>query len=202
MEVAALIAVSWASGINAYLTVFLLGAGGRLGWIDTPAGLQQWWVIVLAAALGAVEFFVDKVPYVDNLWDAVHTVIRPTVAALVGISIAGAQLGQTEAALLAAGIALTGHAVKASTRLAVNASPEPASNWVLSFGEDGMVVGMVALAAAYPRVAAAVAILAMLLGIVVAVVSVRLIRRGWRRVRSWFGPQPEHPGRARTRRTD
>jgi hypothetical protein len=187
VESVALIGAGWASGVNAYLTVLILGLSGRLGWATTPESIQRSWVLVVAAALFAVEFVIDKIPLLDSAWDAIHTVVRPTVGGVVGMAIAGAQWGRPQAFVLAAGLALTGHAAKATSRLAINMSPEPFTNVLAETGEDGVVSGVVALALAYPKIAAVVGAAAAVLSVVVAVVLFRVARRGWRRVRLFLG---------------
>jgi hypothetical protein len=184
-----LIAASgWASGLNLYGTALLLGLAGRLGWAETPEQLQQTWVLAVLAVLYALEFVVDKIPWADSAWDAVHTVIRPIGGGLLGGLIAhdaGSQ--EVVAALLSGTFSLTAHSAKASTRAMVNTSPEPVSNVVLSLGEDGVVAAMVALALAYPVVAGMVAVVFALASTVVAVIAfkaVRALQRRWRARRS------------------
>jgi len=123
--------------------------------LHLPPGLQvlsHRWVLGLAIALYLLEFFADKVPYIDTVWDAVHTFIRPPAAALLAFAAAGEAPPEWRwgAALLAGGIALTAHGTKASARAAVNASPEPLSNWALSFGEDVLAVWLTWMATAHP----------------------------------------------------
>ena len=121
------ISAGWSAGVNAYMTVFLLGLFGRLGLGDVPDGLEDTWVMVAAGGLYAVEFVTDKIPYVDHLWDSVHTVIRPTIAAALGVLLNGDATG-LEDALAAVGsstTALASHGVKAGLRMAVNLSPDP-----------------------------------------------------------------------------
>ena len=187
METVSLAAAGWSAGINAYLTVLVLAIAGRAGWADTPDSLQRPWVIAGAAVLFSIEFVVDKVPLVDSAWDVAHTLIRPTIGAALGTAIAGADLGDWQAALLAGSLALSGHAAKATTRLAVNFSPEPASNIGLSFAEDGVVTGLVVLAITNPRLAAVLAIVATVVSIVLVIVLVKVARRGWRRLRARLG---------------
>lgn len=184
METASLVAAGWASGVNAYLTVLVLAIAGRAGWADVPDSIERPWVIAAAAVMFAVEFVVDKVALLDSMWDVAHTLIRPTVGAALGTAIAGAELGEWEAALLAGSLALVGHAAKATTRLTINLSPEPATNVVASVAEDGLVTAMVVLAITRPRLAAALAVVAAVVSIVVVVVLVRLLRRSWRRLRA------------------
>jgi hypothetical protein len=145
----------FSSGLNLYATVATLGLLQRFGVIHLPASLEilaHPWVLGIAAALYLLEFFADKVPYVDTVWDAVHTFIRPPAAALLGYGAAGAAAPEWRwgAALLAGGVALTSHGTKASARAAVNTSPEPFSNWVLSFGEDLLAVWLTWMATAHP----------------------------------------------------
>jgi hypothetical protein len=189
MESITLIGAGWASGVNAYLTVLILGLSGRFGWADTPASIQRPWVLVAAGALFAVEFVVDKIPLLDSAWDTIHTLVRPLVGGMLGTAIAGAEWGRPQAFALAAGLALTGHAAKATSRLAINMSPEPLTNIVASFGEDGVVSGVVALALAYPKIAAVVGALASVVSVVTAFALFRVARRGWRRVRRSLGGQ-------------
>jgi hypothetical protein len=142
----------WAAGLNLYLVTFLLGLGGRLDWLEVPAVLQRTDVMIVAGVLYAVEFLADKVPYLDNIWDAVHTIVRPLGAAALGYVIAGDSSSVTGAvgAILSGSLALSAHSAKATTRAAVNTSPEPFSNIFLSVAEDGLVAGLVALAIANP----------------------------------------------------
>jgi Domain of unknown function (DUF4126) len=145
----------FSSGLNLYATVATLGLLERYGVIHLPSSLEilaHPWVLGLAAVLYLLEFFADKVPYVDTIWDAVHTFIRPPAAALLAYAAAAAAPPQWRwgAALLAGGVALTSHGTKASARAAVNTSPEPFSNWVLSFGEDLLAVWLTWMATAHP----------------------------------------------------
>ena len=130
----------WASGVNAYATVALLGILGRTGVGDVPEPLQSDPAIAVASIMFLIEFVTDKVPYVDSLWDSVHTVIRPSIASVIGGLYGGdADLSGLEEAFAAGGsgaTALASHGVKASLRLAINTSPEPASNIVVSLAED------------------------------------------------------------------
>lgn len=157
----------WASGVNAYATVLLLGLLGRFAGVDAvPAGLERTDVLVVAALLYAAEFVTDKIPYVDSTWDAVHTAIRPTVGAVIALLAAGETDSLETAVLTATGgvTALLSHLVKAGLRIAVNTSPEPASNIVVSAGEDFSVAAVIALVVAAPWVAAAVALVLLLTG--------------------------------------
>ncbi len=145
----------FSSGLNLYATVATLGLLQRYGVLQLPPALQVLshpWVLGIAIALYLVEFLADKIPYFDTIWDAVHTFIRPPAAALLAYAAAGAAPAEWRwgAALLAGGVALTSHGTKASARAAVNTSPEPFSNWILSFGEDVLAVWLTWMATAHP----------------------------------------------------
>jgi hypothetical protein len=177
----------WASGLNCYLVVLVLGIADRVH--DTgqvPNVLQRWDVLGVAAALYAMEFVADKIPYVDSTWDAVSTAIRPTAGAVVGVLLAGQadSLNGAVAAVVGGGTALLSHAVKAGTRLAVNSSPEPVTNIGASITEDLLVLGVVWFAIQHPEAAAAIAAVLLVAGLVLLYHLARLVRRGWRR---WKG---------------
>ena len=145
----------FSSGLNLYATIATLGLLERYGIIHLPGSLQVLshpWVLRIALALYAIEFLADKIPYVDTVWDAVHTLIRPPAAALLAYSatVAAPAEWRWSAALLAGGVALTSHSTKASTRAAVNTSPEPFSNWLLSLGEDALAVWLTWMATVHP----------------------------------------------------
>ena len=145
----------FSSGLNLYATVATLGLLQRLGIVHLPASLEVLahpWVIGIAVGLYLIEFFADKIPYVDTIWDFVHTFIRPPAAALLAYAAAGGAGAEWRlgAALLAGGVALTSHGTKASARAAVNTSPEPFSNWTLSLGEDALAVWLSWMANAHP----------------------------------------------------
>ncbi|PYT78989.1 MAG: DUF4126 domain-containing protein [Acidobacteria bacterium] len=156
----------FSSGLNVYATVATLGLLERYSVIHLPASLWALtnpWVIGVAAALYAAEFIADKIQYFDTMWDFIHTFIRPPAAAFLAYAAAGGAgaAWRWGAALLACGVALTSHGTKASTRAAVNLSPEPFSNWTLSFGEDIFAVWLSWLASVHP--VATVIFVAMLL---------------------------------------
>jgi hypothetical protein len=145
----------FSSGLNLYATVATLGLLQSFGVLHLPPGLQilsHPWVLAIAIALYLLEFFADKIPYFDTFWDAIHTFIRPPAAALLAFAAAGGAPPEWRwgAALIAGGVALTSHGAKASARAAVNASPEPFSNWILSFGEDVLAVWLSWMAATHP----------------------------------------------------
>jgi len=145
----------FSSGLNLYATVATLGLLERFGVIHLPPSLHVLAhpaVLAIAVVLYFVEFFADKIPFVDTVWDMLHTFIRPPAAALLAYSAAGAAPAHWRwaAALLAGGVALTSHGTKASARAAVNTTPEPVSNWALSFGEDVLAVWLTWMATAHP----------------------------------------------------
>lgn len=179
----------WASGINLYLVTLLLGVAGRAGWGDVPDVLTRADVMIVAGALFALEFVVDKVPYLDNVWDAIHTVIRPLGAAALGAVVAGQSpsIGAALGAAVAGALALDAHAAKATTRVAVNASPEPASNVAVSLFEDLSVAGLVVLAVTYPVVTVIVVIVLVVAATTITVWLWRTARRAWRRLGERFG---------------
>lgn len=188
-EIAALTFTSgWASGVNAYAAVLVLGLLGRFAGADmVPAALMRTDVLIVAGILFAIEAVADKVPYLDSTWDAIHTVIRPAVGGVLGYLLAhdSASIPTALAATAGALTALSSHAAKSGLRLGVNASPEPVSNVVVSTAEDVTVAGVVSLALAQPLLAAGVAGLLLLLAAILAVVLVRRVRRLRRRFAQW-----------------
>jgi hypothetical protein len=177
----------WASGVNCYLVVLVLGIADRVGdSADIPDVLGRWDVLAIAGVLYAMEFVADKIPYVDSTWDAVSTLIRPTAGAIIGALLAGnvpedTSLDQIVLASVGGVTALASHLVKGGVRLAVNTSPEPVTNIGLSVLEDLTVLGVVAVAVQHPRLAAAVAGLLLLVGLVLLFLIAKVVRRGWRR---------------------
>lgn len=200
MEALALsFASGWASGINSYLVVLVLGIAERVGGFEqVPDVLGAWWVIGIAGAMFAVEFVADKIPYVDSLWDGVSTFIRPAVGALLGALVVGQDpdLNEIVGALVGGGSALASHSVKAGTRLAVNASPEPASNVIVSTLEDAAVLGVSWLAIERPEIAAIVAGVLLAVGLIALFFAVALIRRGLKRVATWRSGGADRPAPA------
>ena len=178
-------AVGWASGIRLYLVVLLTGLAGYLGWVPLPNGLGLLAHPVVLAASGFmvfIEFFADKIPGLDSLWDMVHTAIRIPAGAALAASVFGADHGvmAVVAALLGGTFAATAHAAKATTRAAINTSPEPFSNVGASLVEDAAVPAGLWLAVAHPAVFA-IFFLALL------VLSVWLIRKSWRFLKALVG---------------
>ncbi|WP_329194575.1 MULTISPECIES: DUF4126 domain-containing protein [unclassified Streptomyces] len=174
----------WASGINAYAVVLLLGVFGATGLSDdVPAALQRPDVLIVAGVLFLCEAVADKIPYVDSVWDSVHTVIRPVAGAVVGALLAGqsGSLSDLAAAAIGGSTALASHLVKAGTRMAVNTSPEPFSNIVLSTAEDLGVAGLVTFAMFNPRAAALIAAVLLAAGLALVVYLWTRIRRYLRR---------------------
>jgi hypothetical protein len=173
---------AFASGINLYATVAVLGLCSRFNLVTLPEQFQVFAhpaVISIALALYVIEFVADKVPWVDSMWDAVHTVIRPVGGAFVAVTTLGESSTATQvlAALMGGSVAMTTHLGKAGTRAAVNTSPEPFSNWVLSFGEDLFVVGLTYIALQHPWLALSVALIFLAAIIAFASVLIRAIRR-------------------------
>lgn len=148
-------ALGWASGFRLYAVVFVTGLAGFMGWMPLPSGLQLLTHPAVLAASGfmlLVEFLADKIPYLDSLWDVVHTVIRiPAGAALAG-AVFGADGASAAlvAALLGGTLAATAHATKMTTRAAINTSPEPFSNLAMSLSEDALVLLALWLASNHP----------------------------------------------------
>ncbi|MEW9519920.1 DUF4126 domain-containing protein [Streptomyces tubercidicus] len=170
----------WASGINAYAVVLLFGLLGATGVTDeVPAALQRPDVLIVAGVLFVAEAVADKVPYVDSVWDAVHTVIRPVAGGVVAALLAGhnGSLPELAAGAVGGSTALLSHLVKAGTRIAVNTSPEPASNIVLSLAEDLGVAGLIAFAVFHPVAAAVIAGTLLAAGIAVVIFLWSRIRR-------------------------
>ena len=181
----------WASGVNAYLVVLVLGIAERVGDLaQVPDALGRWDVLAAAGFLYAMEFVADKIPYIDSTWDAISTAIRPTAGAVIGVLLAGdaSTLDQAVLGVVGGGTALLSHAVKAGSRLAINSSPEPVSNVLASLTEDVAVLAVVWFAIEHPRAAAGIAGVLLAGGLVVLYLVARLVRRGWRRWRRTPAP--------------
>jgi uncharacterized membrane protein len=178
---------SLAAGVNLYATVAVLGLAARYDWVQLPEQFKAFnhpWVIGVAAILYVVEFVADKIPWVDSIWDSVHTVIRPVGGALIAV----AALGDTSPAvtgmiaLLGGTVAAGSHMTKAGTRVAINTSPEPFTNWFASLAEDVFVIGLSLLTLKFPLLALAVSV-------AIVVMIVWLARRLWRWLRPDDGAQ-------------
>src|ERR1700681_1089807 len=183
----AVLGTGFSSGLNLYATIVTLGLLQRFGLIHLPPTMQMIshpWILGIAAILYFIEFLADKIPYVDTLWDAVHTFIRPPAAALLAYASTGAVPPEWRwgAALLAGGVALTSHSAKASTRAAANTSPEPFSNWLLSLGEDTLAVWLTWMATVHPTATIVVVSLLLLLAAVLLFYLFRFLRRALQRL--------------------
>jgi hypothetical protein len=177
----------FSSGLNLYATVATLGLLERFGVIHLPASLHVLAhpaVLAIAVVLYFVEFFADKIPYVDTVWDMIHTFIRPPAAALLAYNAAGAAPAEWRwaAALLAGGVALTSHGTKASARAAVNTTPEPLSNWALSFGEDVLAVWLTWMATAHPLATTVIVVALVALSLFLLFHLFRFARRALQRL--------------------
>lgn len=190
---------SVAAGVNLYATLAIIGLSARYGWVALPEQFKVFdnnWVIGTAIVLFIVEFIADKIPWVDSLWDGLHTAVRPVGGAIIAVASLGdaAPAMQTMVALLGGLAAGSSHLTKAGTRAVANASPEPVSNWALSFGEDAFVFGLGFLALQYPVVALVVSTVLLCLFIVLAYVLMRAIRRRLGKLGSlWSSGEPPQP---------
>ena len=189
------ILLAWLAGIRVYLTVFGVGLAGVLGWVELPSALQatqSWWVLGTSAALATTEFFADKIPGVDSIWDLLQTLARVPAGAFLAAATLSPD-GQLGAGALAAGagVALASHGLKAGTRALLNTSPEPASNWAASVAEDGVVIAGLALALAHPWLALALVVGASLLGALTVWLVWRTLWRGVKRL--FAAPPPAAP---------
>ena len=182
---------AWTSGINLYATVTVLGLLEKFGATKLPGGLDvldNWWIIGVAGGLYLVEFFADKIPYVDSVWDVVHTFIRVPAGAVVAYA-ATNQMDASiyiPAALLGGTFAFASHGTKAAARIGANLSPEPISNWALSFFEDGVALIGIILAVFAPVAIASVLILFALFFIWFFPKAFRGLRRMFRAVGSFM----------------
>lgn len=180
---------SLAAGVNLYATVAILGLAAKYGWVALPEQFQAFnhdYVIIAAIVMYVIEFFADKIPYFDSLWDAIHTAIRPIGGAVIAVTTLGdaSPSMKAMAALLGGTIAASSHLTKTSTRAAANTSPEPFSNWILSLGEDVFAVGLGYTALKHPVLALAIAVVVLAFIAIFALTIVRLVRRWFSRPRS------------------
>ena len=173
---------SFAAGLNLYATVAILGLASRFDWVALPPQFKVFdndIVIGAAIVMYLIEFVADKIPWVDSIWDGVHTVIRPIGGALIAVATLGhaSPTVQGLVALLGGSLAAGSHFTKAGTRAVANASPEPFTNWLLSLSEDAFVVGLGFIALKYPVVAALVVLVCLTLMVIFAAWIVRAVRR-------------------------
>jgi len=185
---AQVVPLAFASGVNLYATVAVLGLSSHYGLVRLPEQFRAFdhpAIIGAALVMYVVEFVADKIPWVDSLWDAVHTLVRPIGGALIAVTAIGdaSPTGQALAALLGGSIAMTTHLTKAGTRAAANTSPEPFSNWLLSFGEDALAISISYVAVHHPLIAMTVAAILLLVILAFASFLIRAIRRR-------FAPRP------------
>lgn len=191
------ILLAWLAGMRVYLTVFGVGLAGVMGWLDLPPALEATaspWVMGVCGVLACAEFFADKIPGVDSVWDLLHTLLRVPVGAFLAAA-AMSPDGELGAGMLAAGAgaALGSHLLKAGSRAVLNTSPEPVSNWTASVAEDAAVVGGLALAFTYPWIALAIVVC---VGVGMTLVVWWLWRKLYRGAARLLGarPQPAAPG--------
>jgi len=173
------IVLAWLAGVRVYLTLFGVGVAAHFGWMELPQSLalaQSPWVLGVCAAMALIEFATDKIPGVDSIWDLVHTLVRIPAGAFLEASMTGMVLG--------AAVATLSHGLKSGTRVLINTSPEPASNWTASLAEDGLVVAAFWLAVVHPGLALLLLVVATLAFIAMIVFLYRLMRRVARRLRS------------------
>ena len=185
-------ALGWASGFRLYAVTFIVGGLGALGWLALPGGLQVLaspMVLIVSGSLFVVEFFADKVPWLDSAWDGLNAFIRIPGGALLAAGVFGLDdptMGVI-AGLLGGSLAATSFATKATTRAAINTSPEPFSNWGASLLEDGLVVGAVWLATQHPYVFGVVLVIVLILSVILMVVLFKFLKAVWRRVARLMG---------------
>lgn len=188
-------ALGWASGFRLYAVVFLVGGMGAAGWLALPSGLhvlQHPAVLIVSGFMLLVEFFADKVPWLDSAWDVLHTVIRVPAGALLAAGVFGADNATmaVAAGLLGGSLSATALATKMTTRAAVNTSPEPFSNWGLSFLEDGLVVAVVWLATQHPLWFGVVLVLMLIVSALLLVLLFSFLRAVIGRVSRFFSGSP------------
>ena len=177
---------AFASGLNVYATVAVLGLCAHYNLVTLPdqfRALDHPWIIGAALVMYLVEFVADKIPWFDSVWDAVHTVVRPVGGAFVAVAALGSAspVAATLAALLGGSVAMTTHLTKAGTRAAANASPEPFSNWILSFVEDIFAIGLTYGAVRHPAIALVIALVLLTAIVIFSSWLVRFVRRRFAR---------------------
>lgn len=189
-------ALGWAAGVRLYLVVFLVGVAGFMGALPLPEGLkvlQHPAMLMASGFMLFVEFFADKIPGLDSLWDVVHTVIRVPAGAALAAGALGADSATMSAvaALIGGSLAATAHAAKATTRAAVNTSPEPFSNVFVSLIEDGLVVFMLWLATNHPVIFGIVLLIVLALSVLLIIVLWKFLRMVLRKLSSFFSGAPQ-----------
>lgn len=189
------ILLAWLAGMRVYLTVFGVGLAGVMGWLELPPALEATtspWVMGICGVLAAAEFFADKIPGVDSVWDLLHTLLRVPVGAFLAAAAISPD-GELGAGMLAAGAgaALSSHLLKAGSRAVLNTSPEPVSNWMASAAEDAAVFGGLTLAFSHPWIALVIVVG---VGVSLALVVWWLWRTLYRGVARVFAPRAEAPG--------
>ncbi len=200
MDTAALAALAaalgWAAGIRLYLVVFLTGLAGFMGFIPLPSGLsvlQHPAMLMGSGFMLFIEFFADKIPGLDSLWDLVHTVIRVPAGAALAAGVFGADSATmgTVAALLGGSLAATSHATKMTTRAAVNTSPEPFSNIIVSFAEEGLVLFMLWLATNHPVIFGIVLLIVLVLSVLLTIMLWKFLQVVIRKISAFFSGSPQ-----------
>ena len=182
------IPLAFASGLNVYATVAVLGLCSHYGLVALPPQFRAFdnpTVITVALAMYLVEFVADKIPWIDSLWDMVHTAVRPIGGAIVAVTALGdaSPMATALAALVGGSVAMTTHLTKAGTRAAANTSPEPFSNWILSFGEDLLAVSITYGALRHPMLTLAIAVALVAVMLAFASILIRAVRRRFARRR-------------------
>ena len=185
-------ALGWASGLRLYAVLFLTGIAGYFGWVPLPTGLHVLQSPVMLGASGLmlfVEFFADKIPGIDTLWDMIHTVVRIPAGAALAAAVFGADQSSwaMAAALMGGTLAATSHVAKATTRAALNASPEPFSNIAMSLLGDSVVPASLWLSWEHPHVFFGALAVALVVMVVTTWMLMKFLRRLVQRVSGWFG---------------
>jgi len=190
-------ALGWASGLRLYAVLFMAGLSGTLGWVVLPNSLQllQHPLMLMASGIMVfVEFFADKIPGLDSLWDLLHSVLRIPGGALLAAGVFGVDNGTMAAVagVLGGTLAASSFATKATTRAAVNTSPEPFSNIGVSLVEDGLVIGALWLAVQHPLLFGIALIVTLFLMAWLLIVLLAFLKAVFRRIGAWFAPAPAH----------
>jgi hypothetical protein len=177
-----IIPLAFASGLNLYATVAVLGLSSHFGLVTLPEQFRAFdhpLVIGAALTMYVIEFVADKIPWIDSVWDTMHTIVRPIGGALVAVTAIGdaSPAMTTMAALIGGSVAMTTHLTKAGTRAAANTSPEPFSNWILSLTEDVLAVGISYGALQHPILASAIAVALLIVIVAFASILIRALRR-------------------------